>query len=194
MVDVKYFLLFVLAAVFMFVPLHAQQDELLLSGKTWKLSPQADAQATGEQISSPGFTADSWLNAQVPGTVFCSYVLAGKEKDPNYGDNIYQVDLKKYDRNFWYRTDFTVPAGFKGTRIWLNLDAVNRDADVFVNGLKLGSMHGFVQRGRFDVTNLVHMDANNSLAVLDYFPVNTACLLRYCCQGFNGYCQRKAAL
>ncbi len=40
------------------------------------------------------------MNAQVPRTVFCSYVLAGKEKDPNYGDNIYQVDLKKYDRCF----------------------------------------------------------------------------------------------
>ena len=110
------------------------------------------------------------MPAQVPGTVFVSYVLAGKEKDPNYADNIYKVDLKKYDRNFWYRTDFTVPVDFKGSHIWLNLDAVNRDADVYVNGSKVGSMHGFLQRGRFDVAKLVHVGATNSLAVLDYFP------------------------
>jgi beta-galactosidase/beta-glucuronidase len=71
-------------------------------------------------------------------------VLAGKEKDPNFGDNIYHVDLAKYDRNFWYRTDFDVPAVCRRSRVWLNLDGLNRDADVFVNGHQVGSMHGFL--------------------------------------------------
>ena len=38
-------------------------------------------------------------------------------------------------------------------------------------GSKVGSMHGFLQRGRFDVTRLVKMGEKNSLAVLDYVPV-----------------------
>jgi hypothetical protein len=142
-----------------------------LGGSSWQIAPQDDVKESGEEISKPDYNPSAWLPAQVPGTVFGSYVLAGKEKDPNYGDNIYKVDLKNYDRNFWYRTDFTVPADFKDGRIWLNLDAVNRDADIYVNGSKLGSMHGFLQRGRFDVTGLVHVGATNSLAVLDYVPV-----------------------
>ena len=142
-----------------------------LSGGSWKLAPQSDVPESGEQISATGFSTASWLAAQVPGTVFGSYVLAGKEKDPNFGDNIYQVDVLKYDRNFWYRTDFSVPDAYRGRRIWLNLDAVNRDADVYVNGNKVGSMHGFLQRGRFDVTRLVKVGEKNTLAVLDYVPV-----------------------
>ena len=142
-----------------------------LAGDAWKVAPQAEVTATGEQISTRGFAAEAWQTAQVPGTVFDSYVLAGKEKDPNFGDNIYQVDLAKYDRNFWYRTDFDVPELYRHRRVWLNLDGVNRDADVFVNGHQVGSMHGFFQRGCFDVTTLVQVGAKNSLAVLDYVPV-----------------------
>lgn len=143
-----------------------------LSSGSWKIAPEAEVTQTGEQISTAGFSAAGWLPAQVPGTIFGSYLLAGKEKEPNYGDNAYQVDRSKYDRNFWYRTDFTVRKNYKGGRIWLNLDAVNRDADVFVNGKKVGSMHGFLQRGRFDVTALVRVGGKNSLAVLDYLPVD----------------------
>ena len=81
-----------------------------LDGSSWQIAPQADVKESGEEISKPDYKPSDWLPAQVPGTVFGSYVLAGKEKDPNYADNIYKVDIKKYDRNFWYRTAFTVPA------------------------------------------------------------------------------------
>ncbi len=142
-----------------------------LSGDAWQIAPQADVPQSGEEISRPGFAAAGWIKGQVPGTVFGSYVLAGKEKDPNFADNIYHVDLTKYDRNFWYRTDFDVPETYRHSRVWLNLDGVNRDADVFLNGHVVGSMHGFFQRGCFDVTALVQVGARNSLAVLDYVPV-----------------------
>ncbi len=149
----------------------AQEHAVSLSGNRWQVAPEAEVKESGEQLSKADFAPSNWLAAQVPGTVFGAYVLAGKEKDPNFGDNIYQVDLAKYDRNFWYRTDFEVPELYRHGRVWLNLDGVNRDADVFVNGHKLGSMHGFFQRGCFDVTGLVQIGAKNSLAVLDYVPV-----------------------
>ena len=61
-------------------------------------------------IFQSGYKSQGWVKAIVPGTVFSSYVAAGLEKDPNFGDNIYKVDKKKYDRNFWYRTEFKIPA------------------------------------------------------------------------------------
>ena len=149
----------------------AQDRVASLSGNRWQIAPENEVKESGEQLSKPNFAPSNWVAAQVPGTVFGAYVLAGKEKDPNFGDNIYQVELAKYDRNFWYRTDFEVPELYRRSRVWLNLDGVNRDADVFVNGHKLGSMHGFFQRGCFDVTALVQIGAKNSLAVLDYLPV-----------------------
>ena len=60
----------------------------------------------------------------MPGTVFSSYVRAGLEKEPTYGDNITKVDQAKYDRDFWYRTEFigSAPKSIAGRagKLWLN--------------------------------------------------------------------------
>ena len=133
----------------------------------WKVAPQGDVKEIGESISVPNYAADKWLAAKVPGTAFEAYISAGLVQDPNLGENVWKIERKKYDQNYWYRTAFTVPADyFKSGRIWLNLDGVHRDADVFVNGAKVGTMLGFFKRGRFDVTRLVSKEGKNALAVL----------------------------
>jgi len=145
----------------------ADQGTFTLRNSPWRVFLEDEAAGTGEQFSAPGYSDGHWIAARVPGTGFVDYVVAGKEPDPNMGDNVWKVNKKKYDQNYWYRTEFTVPpAYFDGGRIWLNLDSVHRDADVFVNGTKVGSMLGFFQRGRFDVTHLVKKDGPNALAVL----------------------------
>ena len=141
-----------------------------LSGDAWKVAPLAEVAAPGEQVSMPGYNDRAWVGAQVPGTVFGSYVRAGLEKEPTYSDNITKVDRAKYDRDFWYRTEFIGPAAGRAGKLWLNFDGVNRDADVFVNGKSVGGMRGFMQRGRFDVTTLVRAGRSNGLAVLDHLP------------------------
>ncbi len=159
-------------AVSLFFPMvvRTAAAPVALDGDNWTVTPQAEISATGEQISVSGFTTDKWVKATVPGTVLGAYVTAGIEKEPTYGDNAYKIDQKKYNRNYWYRTEFKSPAAFTSGRTWLEFDGVNKDADVYLNGKNLGSMHGFVQRGRFDVTGLIHPGATNALAVLDYFP------------------------
>ncbi|URM36136.1 hypothetical protein [Flavobacterium anhuiense] len=57
---------------------------------------------------APNYADSDWVKAVVPGTIFNSYVVSGLEKDPNFGDNIYQVDKSKYDRSFWYRSEFAI--------------------------------------------------------------------------------------
>jgi len=138
-----------------------------LSQSPWRVAPESEVPSGGDHISLPDFPDDNWIEARVPGTAFVDYVNAGQEKDPNFGENVWRVDKKKYDQNYWYRTEFTVPPEFlEGGRIWLNLDSVHRDGDVYVNGTKVGSMLGFFQRGRFDITGLVKKDGPNALAVL----------------------------
>lgn len=111
-----------------------------------------------------------WTEATVPGTVFASYVDAGKEKDPNFGDNIHQVDRSKYDREYWYRTEFEVPAELDKELLWLNFRGINRKGTIFLNGTRLGELDGFMHRGRFDVTKIVRRSGKNTLAVLVDIP------------------------
>jgi hypothetical protein len=160
-----------LALVFFGYQVIAQTDVVYLNSSpasVWKVKAQSDV--TGGAAGSTGSDTANWVSAIVPGTVFASYVAAGLEKDPNFGDNIYKVDRSKYDRNFWYRTTFSVPASFTKHTVWLNFKGVNRKAEVFLNGTKLGELDGFMQRGAFDVTSLVRGHAENTLTVLVYWP------------------------
>jgi hypothetical protein len=136
----------------------------------WKVRPQSAVNDAVEKICRPDYDASNWVNAIVPGTVFASYVAAGLEKDPNFGDNIYKVDRSKYDRNFWYRAEFATPAVVGRGKTWLNFKGINRKADIYLNGVRIGSLNGFMQRGRYDVTDLLKREGNNVLAVLVYLP------------------------
>lgn len=164
------FLLFL--AVFSGLTTSAQNITWLNSSNSaiiWKVKAERDVSDISA-ISKPGFDAANWVKATVPGTVFASYVNAGLEKDPNFGDNIYKVDKSKYNRNFWYRTEFTIPSNYTKEKIWLNFKGINRKADIYLNGTKLGSLDGFMQRGNFDITSIAGKTGPNVLTVLVYCP------------------------
>ena len=151
-----------------------QQGAILsLNGNSWTIAAERQLKNNGESISASTYDLKSelWKPAQVPGTVFGAMVLAGVEKEPTCGDNIYGVEVSKYGENYWHRTEFRTPAISRTGRTWLNLDGVNRDADVYLNGVPLGTIRGFFQRGRFDVTRLLKMEGKNILAVLVHCPV-----------------------
>ncbi|MDD4991219.1 MAG: discoidin domain-containing protein [Paludibacter sp.] len=136
----------------------------------WKIKPQSDVASDSVNILQPGYNTGSWVRAVVPGTVFSSYVSAGLEKDPNFGDNIYKVDKTKYDRSFWYRTEFVVSESFTKEKIWLNFKGVNRKAEVYLNGINIGLLNGFMDKGKFDITKIVRKQGKNVLALLVSIP------------------------
>lgn len=152
----------------------------------WKIKPQSEIGPDSTRIYKEGYDTRDWVNGVVPGAVFNSYVASGLEKDPNYADNIYRVDKSKYDRNFWYRTEFEAPAlsgasagttigpaasaGTSGERLWLHFRGVNRKGEVFLNGVRLGLLDGFMERGDYDITGLVSPGEKNVLAVLVHWP------------------------
>lgn len=141
----------------------------------WQVKPQADlGEVKGEQISVSGFDMGNSVAGIVPGTVFTSYVEAGKEADPNYGDNIYKVDETFYNRPFWYRAEFDLPICCEeGNRVWLHFDNINRFADFYFNGTKISGtesstkdVSGHMLRSKFDVTSLLNKKGKNVVAVL----------------------------
>jgi len=136
----------------------------------WKVKPQSEINSDSIKIYKQNYNSSDWVNAVVPGAVFTSYVDAGIEKDPNYGDNIYQVDKSKYNRNFWYRTTFITPSANSNQQVWLNFEGINRKGEIFLNGYRLGELDGFMQRGKFNITNIVKRGDSNVLAVLVKYP------------------------
>ncbi|GAB2686300.1 hypothetical protein GCM10027037_05200 [Mucilaginibacter koreensis] len=132
--------------------------------------PQAEVQGDIALLSTPGLNTAKWTPAIVPGTVFYAYVAAGKEKNPDYAENIYMVDKAKYNRPFWYRTVFNTPPLAKGKRLWLKFNGINKRGEVYFNGHHLGTLRGFMQRGIYDVTNYLHIGKPNVIMVLTIPP------------------------
>ena len=130
-------------------------------GAEWKVFP-ADG-LTWTKVAGASFEPADWVPGIVPGTVFVAYVNAGREENPDWGDNIYRVDESKYNRSFWYRTEFDRPQSSIGRRTILTLEGINRYAWVCFNGKKLGQIKGHVQMTRFDVTDL--MKDHNVVAI-----------------------------
>lgn len=167
----KFFLLLMASLIggFSFTQIRVLDLNSTFSEGKWKLKPQSEIGKDSIKIYQPGYNISDWVSAVVPGAVFTSYVNAGLEKDPNYGDNIYKVDKKKYDCNFWYRTEFATPV-INNDKLWLNFKGINRKAEIFLNGIRLGSLDGFMDRGKFDITDIVKPGVVNVLAVLVYWP------------------------
>lgn len=126
----------------------------------WRVFPVDKVSATVSELSASGFDVSAWIPSKVPGTYFVDYVNAGIEKDPNFGDNIYTVDEKKYNKEFWYRTEFEVPAGFSKSKLWLNFKGVNKEGTFILNGVSLGNVKGFMLRSKYDITAKVKTGKN----------------------------------
>jgi hypothetical protein len=140
---------------------------LMLSGGHWKLQQASLVKAPPERIAQPGFDDRQWPPAVVPGTVLGSYVAAGAEPDPWFGDQMSDISEDFFSQNdFWYRDTFLVPADYSGRRLWLDFDGINWKAEVFLNGQAVGRIDGAFIRGRFEVTAMARPGATNCLAVL----------------------------
>lgn len=168
--------LLIAASLLLCLPLAAAVQKVSLNSDgrvaAWQLRAQDEVTDVKAMLGA-GYDASGWVAAVVPGAAFTSFVEAGIESDPNFGDNAYKVDRCKYDRNFWYRAEFATKDLPAGARRWICFEGVNRGAEVYFNGARLGSLDGFMDRGMFEVTHLLRQDAApNVLAVLVRVPTN----------------------
>jgi beta-galactosidase/beta-glucuronidase len=94
-----------------------------------------------EQLDAPP-AAGSWKPFTVPGT------------------------LRGYDyERAWFRREFTLPASMRGKRIKLQFDGVKYNSRIYVNGTHVGSCFNGYDAFEVDVTDAVHFDKPNQLAV-----------------------------
>lgn len=83
-----------LASAILSASLHAADVTSLHDG--WRLQSACKLQASGDAISSPGFSTEDWLGAAVPSTVLAAQVAAGIFPDPYFGDNLRKIPGASY--------------------------------------------------------------------------------------------------
>jgi exo-1,4-beta-D-glucosaminidase len=161
----------------------------LLLKENWRIQSSAAVKEDGDALSTPGYKTAGWFAATIPTTVVGALVEDKVYPDPFYGMNLRQMpgcsypvganfanlpmpDDSPYNKPWWYRTEFQIPAADSGQRLWLHFDGINYAANVWLNGRKLADaadVAGAFRRYEFDVTDAAHVGAN-ALAVEVFAP------------------------
>jgi beta-galactosidase/beta-glucuronidase len=72
----------------------------------------------------------------------------------------------------WYKRSFTIPGNWKGKDIQLNFGAVDWQATVYVNGVKVGMHQGGYDPFSFDITNALTSGGQQELVVAVWDPTS----------------------
>jgi len=148
-----------------------KDNELIISGG-WLLQSANNVKASGCTVSQPEFSCETWYNATVPGTVLSTLVDQGVYPEPDFGLNNLAIPDTLCRMDWWYKTNFSSPEKSQHKKAWLILNGINYRAEVWLNGVSVGFIEGAFKRGEFDVTNWIHRDKMNSLAIHILPPFN----------------------
>ncbi|RDG35094.1 PA14 domain-containing protein [Streptomyces corynorhini] len=132
----------------------------------------------------PQLTRDAWQNLNGS----WQFAAAKKGESPPVGRTLgekilvpYPVEsqlsgIERHEDRMWYRRTFTVPADWqvgKGKRLNLNFDAVDWQAEVYVNGKKVTEHKGGYDRFTADVTDALKPGRTQELIVGVYDPTDS---------------------
>ncbi|ROS75429.1 discoidin domain-containing protein [Cellulomonas sp. PhB143] len=121
----------------------------------------------GAALATVGVDTSAWLPATVPGTVLASLVEQGHLPDPVFGLDNLNVPEALSRHAWWYRRELEVPAALdrsSGRHVWLELDGINHQADVWLNGTSLGTLVHPFSRAAYDVTQALAAAGPQALA------------------------------
>jgi exo-1,4-beta-D-glucosaminidase len=166
----------------------AQAEQLVLKDG-WYIQTSQEVPDKGSVLSTAGYQPKQWYRAQMPSTVLAALAADRVYADPYLGMNLRSIPGTNYTigtnssdiamppgspfrSSWWYRTQFTVPSGYRGKRVQLHFDGINFRANVWLNGRLVADskkMAGMWRLFEFDVTGFVAPGTVNALAV-EVFP------------------------
>lgn len=113
---------------------------------------------------------EEYVECNVPGTVFGTYIRNGSMPDPYYRENeLGAVQLA--DNDYEYRRQFSLePAQLETDRLLLVFEGIDTLSDVYLNGQLLGSTQNMHTRYEFDVLGVANA-GENELKVVIHSPV-----------------------
>ena len=156
----------------------------------WKLQSSAKVDANGDVLSTAGYIPRGWYDVTVPTTVVAAMVKGKIYPDPEFGMNLRQFPGMTYPigANFsnlpmqpdspfavpwWYRTQFVLPAEYKGKTLWLNFAGINYRANIWLNGKQIANsdqVAGAWRTYEVNVTDVAKPGGTNVLAIGIYAP------------------------
>ena len=132
----------------------------------WQVQSSEKVSQKGDILSTPAAMTDGWIAAQVPSTLMGVLTANGIEPEALTAEDYARIDKTQYEKSWWYRTTFSLPALKEGEHVLLNFDGISYRANVWLNGQQIANsqeMVGAFRQFEFDVTREASQE--NVLAV-----------------------------
>ena len=113
-----------------------------------------------------------WLPVRLPATIFAALRQNGRFKDVFVGENLRHVDVKPFQKSWFYQTRFSLPKLNEFPRTILRFKGINYRANIWLNGQKIAdqdTIFGAFRIFKFDASNVVK-EKNNILRVQVFPP------------------------
>jgi beta-mannosidase len=152
-------ILFLASFIFLGNWLFSQNSANITLNGEWKLYYglcDKNAPGTPDELLTKNW---SMIPAKVPGNVELDLLASGKIKNPELGNNIY--DLRKYEAyQWWYYRTFKTPGFTEGEKVEIVFDGLDCFATIWINNKMVGETDNMLIDHRFDITNLLNRDGN----------------------------------
>ena len=140
------------------------QQELSLNG-VWELHDDIIAFDPGQAARVTGLT-DGWVAQPVPGDIHQGLIDAKIIAEPLLGMNSYACEWTE-KRSWWFRRSFEVSAEFLAAEaVELELNGLDCNAQIYLNGLHIGSQRSAFYPFVRDVRQNLHAGSNQLLVRL----------------------------
>lgn len=132
-------------------------ETLLLNGR-WDFAPAENADKLPEQ----------WTPVTIPNTSPIAFFNWAKISDEQWLESVFAYWSAGCIQRAWFKTDFTVPADWRGNRVVLRFEELMVYGDIFINGRFCGRHGGGLIPFEIDVTDyLVPGQVNHLLALVE---------------------------
>ena len=166
----------------------AQNSKLFLQ-ENWRIQSSAKMEEKGDALSQNDFHPQNWYPARVPSTVVGNLVENKIYADPFVGMNLRKIPGCSYPiganfslqpmpqdspfrASWWYRTQFRLPAAYRGQNVWLHFDGINFRANIWLNGQQIANstqIAGTFRIHELNIKDVVRAGGLNTLAI-EVFP------------------------
>jgi exo-1,4-beta-D-glucosaminidase len=129
----------------------------------WQIRSSAEAQQSGAEISSAGFSTKGWYPVSGRATVMAGLMENGKYKNVFHDDELRTVARHHFVVPWWYRTQFTLEKGASSRHVLVRTNGIIGGADLWLNGHRIATrpeLRGAYPVHEFDVTRWVREGAN----------------------------------
>ncbi len=162
-------LIIVLFQLFLSLCLQAYDHNCITLNGSWNLYYglyDKNAPATPDDLMIKNW---SMIPATVPGNVELDLLSSKIIKNPEIGNNIY--DLRKYEAyQWWYYRQFETPEFTQGENVEVVFDGLDCFGNIWINNKFVGKTDNMLIDHRFDITDLLNPKGSNTI----YICINPA--------------------